>query len=100
MHVPVLVFLGLLGFAGDGARAQKQKKARDPLEFWFDPRRAQPAAAVELIAAQNPFTIMAMRLRGHSLVVWGEPEFAAEEAPDLNRKWLTSAAERDNKPMP
>lgn len=100
ISLPVLVILGLLAFAGDGAHAQKKEKERDPLEFWFDPRRAQPAAVVELVAAQNPFTIMALRIRGHSLVVWGEPEFAAEEAPDLNRHWLTSAGDRDGKPMP
>ncbi len=99
-----LVFLGFWGLAEGNARAQKagkaQEKPRDPAEFWFDPRRAQPAAAVELVAAQNPLTIMALRLRGHSLVVWGELEFAGEEAPDLNKKWLASAAERDRKPMP
>ena len=100
LRLVILVFLGLFGLAEGPVRAQKVTKVRDPLEFWFDPRRAQPAAAVELVAAQDPFTIVALRLRGHSLVVWGEPEFAAEEAPDLNRHWLTSAADRDGKPMP
>jgi hypothetical protein len=95
-----LVFLGLFGLAEGTAKAQKVKKIQDPFEFWFDPRRAQPAAAVELVAAQNPFTIVALRLRGHDLVVWGELEFAGDEAPDLNRHWLASARERDGKSMP
>jgi hypothetical protein len=90
----------LSGFAEGTASAQKAKKIRDPFEFWFDPRRTQPAAAVELVAAQNPFTIVALRLRGRDLVVWGELEFAGDEAPDLNPHWLASARERDGKPMP
>jgi len=95
-----LFFFGLFGLAEGTVRAQKVKKIQDPLEFWFDPRRAQPAAAVEMVAAQNPFTIVALRLRGHDLVVWGELEFAGEEAPDLNPRWLATARERDGKPMP
>lgn len=99
LRLPILVILGLCGLAQSPLCAQK-KKERDPLEFWFDPRRAQPAAVMELVAAQDPFTVLALRIRGHSLVVWGEPEFAPDEAPDLNRAWLASIRERDGKPMP
>jgi hypothetical protein len=99
LRLLILVFLGLFSLA-EGVKAQKGQKVRDPLEFWFDPQRAQPAAVAELVAAQNPFTILALRIRGHDLVVWGEPEFAAEEAPPLDPQWLDSARERDGKPMP
>ena len=99
LRLVILVFLGLLGLA-EGVNAQKVQKVRDPLEFWFDPQRAQAAAVAELVAAQNPFTILALRIRGHDLVVWGEPEFAAEEAPPLDPQWLDAAQDRDGKPMP
>jgi hypothetical protein len=80
--------------------AVKQAKASDPLEFWFDPRRAQPAAAAELILAQNPYTILELRYWSRKKLVWAEPEFASEEAPPLDPEWLGDVRQRDRQPMP
>jgi hypothetical protein len=96
--------------AGDKGRAVKPGKANkpavkraketDPLQFWFDPRRAQPAAAAELVLAQNPYTILEMRYWSRKNLVWAEPEFASEEAPPLDPEWLADVRQRDRKPMP
>jgi hypothetical protein len=79
--------------------AAKQAKEDDPLKFWFDPRRAQPAAAAELILAQNPFTAALLRLSGKTWVVWGELEIG-DDVPELHPEWLDAAHDRDRKPMP
>jgi len=102
----------LLGFSLAGnvpAQAQNRpaapvvnaakKAADDPLKFWFDSRRAQPAAAAELILAQNPYQAAIVRLAGKRWVVWGELEIG-DELPSLNPEWLDAAHERDGKPMP
>src|SRR5580704_13114280 len=64
--------------------AVKQAKVSDQLQFWFHPRRAQPAAAAELILAQNPYTILELRYWSRKKLVWAEPDFASEEAPPLD----------------
>lgn len=76
------------------------KKARDPLEFWFDPSRARAGAAAQMVLAQEPVTVAAMRIAGKAMQVWSEAEFAGDKAPELNPRWLASVGERDGKPMP
>jgi len=97
-------------FAAEPAKAQSAKsalkkpaklaKTSDPLQFWFDPRRAQPAAAAELVLAQNPYTVIELRYWTRQKLVWAEPEFASEEVPSLDPEWLADARLRDGKPMP
>lgn len=72
----------------------------DPLEFWFDPVRAGAGATAQMVLAQQPFMVAAMRIAGRAFQVWSEPEFAGEWAPELNPRWLASIGERDGKPMP
>jgi hypothetical protein len=81
------------------AKSAKQAEPDDPLKFWFDSRRARPAAAAELILAQHPYAIAALRFAGKSMVAWGEWE-VGDELPALDPKWLEAAGERDGRPMP
>jgi hypothetical protein len=70
-----------------------------PSAFWNDPRRAQAAAAAECVLAQDPITMLFLRLRGKQLAVWRELEFVEETAPALSPELLRSAEARDRKPM-
>lgn len=89
-----------LGADAPAIPVEAARKERDPLEFWFDPARARAGAAAQLVLAQQPFTVAAMRIAGKAMQVWSEAEFAGDRAPELNPRWLASAAERDGKPMP
>ncbi len=107
-HFPLLLglWLGFLSVARaqDAVKAPllaKAVKARehDSYRFWFDPRRAQPAAAAEIVLTHDPYLALALRLRGRSLLVWNEPD-VPDEAPALNPEWLGAAHDRDGKPLP
>jgi hypothetical protein len=104
----LLAFACASGIVGADEAKPQGKSAKpgpgkpDDETWWFDPKRAQPGAVAELVglAQANPLIVVPFRFQARTLVVWGEPENDAVEAPPLNPVWLASIGKRDGKPVP
>lgn len=107
---PLLAAFILSGTGGVALaqEADEREKAQEQYEkqfydFWENTPFTKQTAAVELVAAQNPFTVLALRAMGKHYVVWGleEDVFVNENtAPRLDRRLLSALNQWDDKIFP
>ena len=96
-HIALALTMAALTTAAASAQQPEPRLTKDE-DFWFARQRLGAATATQLVAAQNPLTIAAMRSKTLTELVWGDMEGIGDFAPKLSADYLDFI--RDHRPLP